>query len=236
VSTGEPIRMVITPRGGGYMPLYCAVEWIVTRGQAVAGDSIVDEETWRAAYRALLDAIAAEDVKAIGARAGMNEPIPAHHFAACRVAYPWTGWSAELQGSGELYLRACVYIDDARWREGFDDALANRGGDIWQRIMVSKSDVARLWPFTLADASQSGETVRSVRSGAPGRPTPMHLVRAEHRRRRESGEVESSVTAEAEQLARWLQERHPDAPRLTPKTIANNIRAEHNAWKATARK
>ena len=62
----EFTRTRITPEGSGYMPLWCAVEWIVTKGQAVDSNTIADEDPWKAAYRALLDAIAGENIKAIG--------------------------------------------------------------------------------------------------------------------------------------------------------------------------
>jgi hypothetical protein len=64
-------------------------------------------------------------------------------------------------------------------------------------------------------------------TGAPGRPTSMHLVEAEYRTRWDRGEAKTSIGAEAEWLAEWLRKRHPDAPQLTPKTIANRLRHEH---------
>jgi hypothetical protein len=65
------------------------------------------------------------------------------------------------------------------------------------------------------------------RTGAPGRPTSMHLIRAEYHARWERGEVLDSIGEEAEALSRWLMNTHPTAPSPTPKTIANNLRREH---------
>ena len=80
--------------------------------------------------------------------------------------------------------------------------------------MVLKSDVAHHWPFSLAQAS--GKTpVTTYQSGAPGRPTSMHLVEVEFRARWDRGEAKTSIGAEARMLSEWLQKEHPDAPQLT---------------------
>ena|SRR5215831_15424597 len=49
-------------RWPGYMPLYCAAQWIVTHGRT-REINWLDEVLWREAYKALLDRIASEDVK-----------------------------------------------------------------------------------------------------------------------------------------------------------------------------
>jgi hypothetical protein len=64
-------------------------------------------------------------------------------------------------------------------------------------------------------------------TGTPGRPTSMHLIRAEHRRRLDAGEAHHSVAEEARHLAAWFAAAHPNAPQPTPKTIENGIRATH---------
>jgi hypothetical protein len=64
-------------------------------------------------------------------------------------------------------------------------------------------------------------------TGTPGRPTSMHLIRAEHRRRLDAGEAHHSVKEEARHLAAWFAAAHPNAPQPTPKTIENGIRATH---------
>jgi hypothetical protein len=69
------------------------------------------------------------------------------------------------------------------------------------------------------------------RTGAPGRPSSMHLVLVESSRRRESGEAVQSVTAEAKILKEWFDKNHAGMPVLTAKTIENNIRDKHNGWK-----
>jgi len=46
----DPQPAQIAPTGDGYMPLYCAAQWIATAGHAVAWDVAADE-VWTQAYR-----------------------------------------------------------------------------------------------------------------------------------------------------------------------------------------
>jgi len=74
-----------------------------------------------------------------------------------------------------------------------------------------------------------------ARTGAPGRPSSMHLVVAEFERRCGNSEVIwSSVKAEAEYLAAWFKKNHPGSPRLTARTIENKIRPEYRLAKLNA--
>jgi hypothetical protein len=66
-----------------------------------------------------------------------------------------------------------------------------------------------------------------VHSGAPGRPTSKQLVVNEHARRITDGKAVQGLTCQAEALGRWLQEKHPSAPRMKVKTIENAIREAH---------
>jgi hypothetical protein len=66
-----------------------------------------------------------------------------------------------------------------------------------------------------------------LKTGAPGRPTSMHLVEIEHRARWERREAKVSIGDEARILWAWLRENHPDAPPLTAKTIENRLREQH---------
>lgn len=66
-----------------------------------------------------------------------------------------------------------------------------------------------------------------ISTGAPGRPTSMHLIRSEHRRRLDAGEAHDAVAAEARHLEAWFRKAHPMAPQPTAKAIENAIRTEH---------
>lgn len=88
------------------------------------------------------------------------------------------------------------------------------------------------WTDATNVAVQSGRTSASdaalpERTGAPGRPTSMHLVTDEYHARWERGDVLDSIGEEAEALSCWLTKTHPTAPKLTAKTIANSLRSEH---------
>jgi hypothetical protein len=62
------------------------------------------------------------------------------------------------------------------------------------------------------------------RSGAPGHPSSMHLVKLEMKRRAETSEmIKTSLRQEADQLVGWLARRHPEEPQLTQKTIQNKL-------------
>ena len=70
-------------------------------------------------------------------------------------------------------------------------------------------------------------TATPYRSGAPGRPTSIQVVKAEFQRRKKCGQVASTLGAEAKTLVDWLIQKHPEAPRLTSKTIMNRLREDY---------
>jgi hypothetical protein len=57
----------------------------------------------------------------------------------------------------------------------------------------------------------------------PGRPSPKHLLEMKLRQRGKAGELESSMTREAQFLKKWLELNHPDAKQVTIKTIRNRL-------------
>jgi hypothetical protein len=65
------------------------------------------------------------------------------------------------------------------------------------------------------------------RSGFPGRPNSQHLVELEHARRLAAGEADEKIAIEAQYLSAWLARTHPEWPKASAKTIANNIGAAH---------
>ncbi|KQZ29154.1 hypothetical protein ASD50_18355 [Mesorhizobium sp. Root552] len=64
-------------------------------------------------------------------------------------------------------------------------------------------------------------------TGAPGRPTSMHLVEAEFQRRAGAGLLNGSLRTESDHLAKWLANNHLSMPQTTSKTIQNRIRAKY---------
>jgi hypothetical protein len=134
----------IAPTRDGFMPLYCAAQWIATAGHAVPWDVPIDE-LWSQAYRSLCDAIASEEVKIIGERLGEKGPVPSHLFANCEISHHANLW---LPDEGQYYLSSCPYIDETRWLEGISDKMVGRNGITnWERLLVQSKDVWRLWAF-----------------------------------------------------------------------------------------
>jgi hypothetical protein len=211
------------------MPLYLAAQWIATCGGTIE-ISPQDPSVWQVAFEQL---IASDQVTITGVRDGTREKLDGHIFAAIPVDYPFADASFEMILSEELYLSSCVYIDEDHWRKGWNDSLQTRQGCKWSKLMALKSDVARWWTFT--SATPRGESASPGRTGAPGRPTSMHLIEAEHAARWDRGEAASSVAAESRALQAWFKLAHPHSPPPTSDTIENKIRAEHRKRKTEAR-
>jgi len=222
---GYRLPALVKPEGPGYMPLYSAAQWIATCGGNLEIDPC-DLTVWQNAFVQLLSRIASEQVAVTGVRQSERERLAGHIFANIQVDYPFSDTPFNLLVSDELYLSCCVYIDEEHWQKGWNDVLETRQGCKWSKLMVLKSDVARCWPFCIGqDATKAPPHIRHT--GAPGRPSSMHLVEAEYRARWHRGEAEASIGAEAKTLAEWLQNKHPHVPRLRPKSIANRLRHEH---------
>jgi hypothetical protein len=60
-----PLKLpeLMKPEGGGYMPLYCAAQWIAAEGGSISFDPC-DESVWKPAYEQLLARVASEEVRA----------------------------------------------------------------------------------------------------------------------------------------------------------------------------
>jgi hypothetical protein len=224
---------VVLPEGPGYMPLYCAAQWIATRGGTVEIDPS-DLSVWQDAFAQLLARIASGEVTVTGVRDGEREKLEGHIFAGIPVDFPFHDTPSSLLLSEDLYLSSCIYIGEEHWQQGSNDSLQTRHGCKWSKLMVLNSDVARYWPFCMSQGTtKDGPPIRHT--GAPGRPSSMHLIEAEYRARCDRGEANTRIGAEAKLLADWLQKTHPEAPPLTPKTIANRLRHEHREQLAKPR-
>lgn len=214
----------VLPTGDGYMPLYCAAQWIATRGDSFKFDP-EDRAVWMAAYDQLLSAIASEKVRVVGFRDGQPELVAGYHFAGCAIDYPFGSVEMDLRMGDRLYLRSYPYLDDDHWNGGFDDALVRRGEERWKRLMVERESVRSLWPF-----GKSAETS----TGLPGRPTlAKHLIDDELQRRAEAGQLADTLAEEAKALLAWLRNRHPMHAPPTIGTIQNNIRIHYWRLKPT---
>lgn len=90
---------------GGHMPLYCAAQWIATKGGAVIFDPL-DVERWKPAFAELLARISSDEVGVTGFRKGMREPVPGYHFADVSVSYPFADTPIEIIMGDERYLQS----------------------------------------------------------------------------------------------------------------------------------
>ena len=89
-----------------------------------------------------------------------------------------------------------------------------------------------------ADSAAAPSIPQTVkRSGAPGHPSSMHLVKLEMKRRAETSEmIKTSLRQEADQLVGWLAREHPEAPQLTQKTIQNKLGDQWRSLGGVSRK
>jgi hypothetical protein len=84
----------------------------------------------------------------------------------------------------------------------------------------------REWLTTSSAAAEqkAAATLVGSRTGAPGRPTSMHLILGELSRRIEEGEaLEPTKAAMARVLQEWLISNHEGVPQPTVRTIENRI-------------
>lgn len=85
-------------------------------------------------------------------------------------------------------------------------------------------------------AMESKNEVDPYRTGGPGKPTIIHLIRKEMVRRNDVGLMAETLADEARQLQSWANRYHPNAPSATEKTIKNQLRAEFNKLKKSSPK
>jgi hypothetical protein len=104
-----------------------------------------------------------------------------------------------------------------------------------QNVLYYSIHAASARQQTNDDLPEEESSPPIYRTGAPGKPTSMHLVEAEFRARCDRGEAKPTIGDEAEILAEWLRRTHPNAPPLTPKTVKNQLRAAHREWRDKAR-
>lgn len=212
----------MNPTGDGYMPLYCAAQWIATKGGTFDFDPD-DLAIWEPVYDELLAAITSGKLRIVGDADEPPQDLEGRHFVGCAIQYPYHTVDFDIAIGDDLWLlQSYAYEDEYDWRDGFSDALVNRQGKGWARLMVLKSDVAGLWQFNIS---------RPAQTGAPGRPSSMYLVLAEFEIRASKNDIEQTVTEQAQVLVEWLKQNHPTQPTLTRKTIRNKIGEKYRQLK-----
>jgi hypothetical protein len=225
-SASTSLPRLVVPNETGHMTLFQAAQWIGTKGGTVSIEPS-DASIWKDAFDQLLSRAASDELRVTGVRDGERVSVKGDTFIAIAVDYPFADTPRGLRNTDDLYLRSYAYVDDERWRAGFDDSLCDRNGPKITRLMVAKSDVARWWPFGAFAECEPREEPR--RTGLAGRSTSWHLVEAEFLQRHQAGEASRAISEEADRLAAWLKRAHPNAPSATPKTISNRLRDDHRA-------
>lgn len=220
--SADRLPPLLSSHTDGYMPLYCAAKWIATKG--ATSDFDHDElAAWQPVYTELLASIVSEKIRVVGNRDNAQEVVAGHHFVGCAIQYPHHTVDFDLAIGNDLWLlQSYAYEDENDWRDGFSDALVDRQGKGWSRLMVRKSEVAELWQFGISPPAPTG---------APGRPSSMHLVIMEFESRASRNDIEQTATEQAQVLADWLKQKHPTQPKLTRKTIRNNIGQKYRQLK-----
>ena len=99
----------------------------------------------------------------------------------------------------------------------------------YSAVQFKASDVIAIWPLK-RDASRMPRPL----TGAPGRPTSMHLIKSEFERRAMAGRLLEKLRAESVALRGWFVAQHQDAPPPSVKTIENNIRGEYKRFKVNS--
>jgi hypothetical protein len=121
-------------------------------------------------------------------------------------------------------------VEREKWRkeacgipsiESVADPVLNPGVDTDGQPVLVRIDDFREWLTSVR------HEVNPFRNGAPGKPSAIQLVEAEHKRCLDRGEALPKVSKEAAHLKAWLDSNYPDAPRMTAKTIENRIREAH---------
>jgi hypothetical protein len=216
-----------SPTDGGYMPLYCAAQWIASKG-GVEVFNPLDLPRWKTAYGELLARLASEDVRVVGNANGVPELVPGFNFAACPIDYPFQDIDVDLYFSGQLYLRSYPYFGNEDWIKGKDDSLRIRRKPRWTGLMVEKDAVARYWPFTLMEGDNLAEITKT---GAAGRPSVMHILHNELAERCKAAKIETSLAAQVRVLREWFKVQYPRLPCPAQKTTENGLRAQYRAAK-----
>lgn len=214
-----------SPVGSGFMPLYCAAQWIASKGGVELFDPM-DLPRWKTAYDELLARLASEDIPVVGRANGVPELVPGFNFVACPVDYQFQDNDLDLYFSGELYLESYPYFGEENSSKGTNDSLRIGRQSRWTGLMVEKEAVAKYWPFTIPDGDSPAELMRT---GAAGRPSVMSILRSEFTERCKAGEIEHSLAKQVRVLREWFSTRHPQLPVPAQTTTENSLRAQYRA-------
>jgi len=113
-----------------------------------------------------------------------------------------------------------VSVEDVKrvhrdWKEPTDDPITAHYDGC--QLLVRERSIREHW--------NPQARPQTIKTGSPGRPSSMDLVITEFLARLRRGETAASRAEEAASLARWLEDKHPNMPPCTAKTIRNRLPA-----------
>jgi len=218
------IKPMTLPGTAGYVPFCAALHWIMTEGGSV-DKNLEDFGLWEASVRSLLPLMSTGEVQIIGrpAAGGPATIIASETFAGVLVSHALKDDLSVIVGH-DPWISCTPYIDQQHWNSDFNDKLylSHFGPADWTHLQMRKADLLREFEF---EDRREAVAPAAYKTGAPGRPSSKQLIAMEFDARHQRGETAETITLEAAALASWLSETHPSAPRMTAKTIENQIRA-----------
>ena len=159
----------------------------------------------------------------------LGKPVTAHTDEATGPlgVIPTVYFRKERGSYGNIISRLSMEQTKEEWDAAALDDERGFGESDWSEVLVGREGL-------IAYIAKSGWHIEPMKTGGPGRPTSMQLVRLEFDRRVKSQEIHPVKAKEARYLADWVVRRFPMQPPLTAKTISNKITEEYRA--ATGRK
>jgi hypothetical protein len=143
------------------------------------------------------------------------------------------GGEGTMQATGvKTDTRERVPIPDYEWRDF--EFVEVRGRDVvrfrydpargYDDLAFLSQHTMKIWPLP---ETQRPTGTPETHSGGAGRPTMMHLIKAEYDRQKERGEISGSLRKVADDLAAWAKKEHETLRCPTAGTIANALREKH---------
>lgn len=184
------------------------------------------------AERELMDLLASGRVKATGRPPARANGQQLYHAARDPVVIPaitFLNQQLAFTSCGELIDRvpSLKRLFPKHELHGSD---ADPRFPLYHHVLIEAAGLREAWVALPPFLPKTPTAV--YRTGAAGRPTSKQLVQGELRRRAAAGPLQPQMSAEAVVLAEWLAREHPDAPRLTEKSIQNTLGAEYRELKS----
>ena len=155
--------MEIYPGGDGYMPLSCALHWIVSAGyqtdfQIELSGNATAQAFWRDASIELAATASADKLPIIGLTGdGRTERLN----AICFGNVQWDFWFEhtkaarlsrhEYGDSPRIFV--WPFLSEAQWHGDFNDRYILSGAEKWRKLQVERESVRRNWGFNPTKAA-----------------------------------------------------------------------------------